>query len=333
MHLYGEVTEQYRDFARYAVDSPCFASWASRVAEDPAVLGWIGALPPVKQQPNLVFAAARWHGVEAPGPYDGLRSALLDDDGRIRETILSRSTQTNEVGRLATLAPVFARIAADSERPLALLEAGPSAGLCLYPDRYRYDYELVVEDRHARWLAGDGPTLACRVKGMFPVPQGGLDVAWRGGLDLHPLDVDDADAMAWLEMLIWPEQHERRQRLARAIEIARSDPPKIAQGDILSDLPGLVDEASTFGEVVVFHSAVVAYLEPDDRSRFNGLMTELVASDRCRWVSNEGKNVLPDVTATGPQIPDDHPTFVLALDGQVLAWTHGHGRSMTWHAH
>ena len=69
---------------------------------------WIESLPGLKRQPNLVFAAARWHGVPAPGPYDGLRDALLADDGVIRATIMARATQTNEVGRLATLLPAFA---------------------------------------------------------------------------------------------------------------------------------------------------------------------------------------------------------------------------------
>ena len=85
------------------------------------MLAWLAELPAIKQQPNLVFAAARWHGVPAPGPYAGLREALLGDDGSIRDTILTRSTQTNEVGRLATLAPAFALL---GEEPLALLEVG-----------------------------------------------------------------------------------------------------------------------------------------------------------------------------------------------------------------
>lgn len=332
MHLYGPVADQYTDFAAYAADSPCFSDWAGRVAQDSDVLDRIGELPPIKQQPNLVFAAARWHGVPAPGPYEALRDALLTDDGTIVETVLRRSTQTNEVGRLATLAPVFARIAAQTDRPLALLEAGPSAGLCLYPDRYRYRYDLVTQGREESWSPADGPTLTCRVKGAFTTPSDGLDIAWRGGLDLQPLDVRDDDAMAWLEMLVWPEQQERRERLAAAVEIARADPPHLVRGDILRDLPDLVEQAREFGEVVVFHSAVVAYLEPADRPRFADLMTGLVADGRCRWVSNEGKNVLPALSATGPDIPADHPTFVLALDGQALAWTHGHGRSMIWHA-
>ena len=59
-------------------------------------------------------------------------------------------------------------------------------------------------------------------------------------------------------------------------------------------------------------------------------MTELVAGGGCHWVSNEGANVLPEVTATGPQIPDDLASFILGVDGHVVAWTHGHGQSMTW---
>jgi hypothetical protein len=58
MELYTDVARQYADFARYADDSPCFQTWALAVADDPEVLAWIGGLPPIKQQPNLVLAAA-----------------------------------------------------------------------------------------------------------------------------------------------------------------------------------------------------------------------------------------------------------------------------------
>src|SRR5690606_34692915 len=112
--------------------SPCFEEWALGVVGDAEVLAWLGTLPPIKRQPNLVFAAARWHGAPAPAPYAGLRRVLLEREAEVRATVLSRATQTNEVGRLATLAPVLGLV----EGPLALVEVGASAGLSLFPDRY-----------------------------------------------------------------------------------------------------------------------------------------------------------------------------------------------------
>lgn len=324
MEPYAEVEESYRAFAAEATDSPTFAAWAAAVADDPEVVAWIRTLPAVKQQPNLVFAAARHHGVPAPGPYAGLRAALLDDTGPLRATILARATQTNEVGRLATLVPAFGSFAG----PLALLEVGASAGLCLYPDRWGYAWS--TDDGPV--LLGDEPRLPCRVKGAAPLPAVPPEIAWRGGIDLHPLDVTDRDDMAWLETLVWPEQDERRARLERAIEIARTDPPRVVAGDLVEELPAMVERASAYGTVVVFHSAVIVYLPPPRRLEFDALMRDLVGSGACHWVSNEGKQVLPSVTATGPPIPDGHPTFVLGIDGRMVAQTHGHGRALRWTA-
>lgn len=331
MELDGDVAGQYADFVTYAAgDSPCFEKWALGVCHDPAVLAWVGSLPPGKQQPNLVFAAARWHGVPAPGAYDGIRTALLSDDGSIRATILSRATQTNEVGRLATLTPAFALAAAG--RPLALIEVGASAGLCLYPDRWDYDWRTpsgVVSTRSSSEKS-ERRLLRCEVSGPAPFPTEPPTVTWRGGIDLNPLDVTDPDATSWLTMLVWPEHEDRRRLLESAIEVARRDPPYLIRGNLLDELPGLVDLASAHGPVVVFHSAVIAYLEDADRARFASMMTALVAAGRCHWVSNEGKRVLPNVTATGPGLAEETATFVLGIDGQAVAWTHGHGRSMTW---
>jgi hypothetical protein len=81
---------------------------------------------------------------------------------------------------------------------------------------------------------------------------------------------------------------------------------------------------------VVFHSAVAAYLPLDARARFQELMTGLVADGACHWVSNEAANVLPDVTATGPRAGREAPHFVLGLDGQMVARTHGHGNYLQW---
>ena len=319
MLLYDDVVTEYLDFATYAAgDSPCFEEWARGVAVDEEVLAWLGTLPALKRQPNLVFAAARWHGAPAPASYDALRAVLVEQEPAVRATVMARATQTNEVGRLATLVPVLGLV----EGPLSLIEVGASAGLCLFPDRYDYSWPLAG----ALWGSG-GPVLTARASGPLPVPAAHPLVAWRGGVDLNPLDVSDADATAWLENLVWPEQDERRARLRAAIEVARREPPLLRRGDLFDHVEGLVEEASPHGTPVVFHSAVIAYLEEPARRRFHDLMTSLVAQGRCRWISNEGRRVLPRVTGDR-DVPSGR--FVTALDGVPVAWSHSHGHTIEW---
>ncbi|MDQ6642133.1 MAG: DUF2332 domain-containing protein, partial [Actinomycetota bacterium] len=169
------------------------------------------------------------------------------------------------------------------------------------------------------------PTLTCTVDGEMPLPGRHPEVAWRGGVDLNPLDVTDPDAMAWLATLVWPERDDRRARLQGAIEVARADPPLIMDGDLLEELPGLLESAAAHGNPVVFHSAVIAYLDPDGRGAFATMMRGLVADGRCHWVSNEAPGVVPGID--GPRLPS---SFLLALDGAPLARAHGHGHALTW---
>ncbi len=320
-----ELQASYRAFAgEVGEDSPTFVEWAEAIAEDPEVLAWIGELPEAKQQPNLVLAAARWNGAHAPGPYAGFRDVLLRRGDAMRETVLRRSTQTNEPRRLAVLTPVLARIAEESGGPLALVEVGASAGLCLYPDRYGYDWVGVGS------LASEGPTLRCEVAGPMPLPTRPPEVAWRGGSDLHPLDVADEDTLRWLQTLVWPEQAHRRELLTRAAAITAAEPPRILEGDLLDTLDETIALAAPHGTVVVLHSAVIAYLPEPARRAFAARMAGLVEAGTVRWVSNEGDRVLPGITATARGSGRPTERFVLGLDGRAVAWTHGHGASLTW---
>lgn len=328
-----EVADDYRRFAEEAADSPCFSEWALGIADDPEALDLLESLPPLKRQPNLVFAALRWHGATAPGPYELCRKLLLGEWSGVRETIFDRSTQTNEVGRLAVLTPVFAQVAREAQGPLGLIEVGASAGLCLYPDRWGYSWTLDGSDStdspESEVTLGAHPRLQARVTGSAPLPDAIPTVVWRAGIDLNPLDVRDSDAMAWLEQLVWPEHDARRERLRQAVDMARAEPPTLVAGDLLEELPALLEEVPDGVQPVVFHSAVIAYLDAAERDCFQRLMTDLLADGRCRWVSNEGSRVLPEITATLPAGAEDEG-FVLGLDGQAVARAHGHGAWLRW---
>lgn len=334
------TAEFYADFAEHeAVDSPPYAVWARAVAEDADLLALLAVLPEAKRQPNLVFAAARWHGADPDGGPAELHRVLSRQWDTVRETVLARATQTNEAGRCATLLPQLARI----EGPIALLEVGAAAGLCLLPDRYSYEFRALGPDQpgaasgsdggSVRLDPADGPSpvvLECALTGIEP-PARLPEVVWRGGLDLNPLDVQDDDAMAWLQTLVWPGHEERAQRLAGAIGVARElvagggGPAgtgaalHLRRGDLAEDLPALVAEARAAvpeATVVVQHSAVLAYVPAEVRRRF----AEVVRREADVWLSNEGSSILP-----GMPEPPRRPAFVLARDGQAVAFTQPHG--------
>lgn len=224
-----------------------------------------------KKQPNLVFAAARYNGID-PGPFETFRSALISNWERIRGTVLARRTQTNEVGRLATLLPVFAAL----PQPLALLEVGASAGLRLYPDKYSYDYgngHLLAP------AAGPGAAvLHCAITGPVPLPTSLPQVAWRAGIDLNPLNVANDDDVRWLNTLIWPGQDARRRQFAAAISVTRSDPPLLVTGDLNETVGHLADQAPPDATLVIFHSAVLVYLTVEARKQFVSTVKELPAT-------------------------------------------------------
>jgi hypothetical protein len=230
--------------------------------------------------------------------------------------MLARRTQTNEARRCAVLLPVLAAC----RQPLALLEVGASAGLCLYPDRYAYRYS-------AGPVLGDSPlVLECRVTGDAPLPSALPDVAWRAGLDVNPLDVTDDEDVRWLESLVWPEQTERFEILRQAVTIARADPAPVVAGDLTRDLLATAAGAPEHALLVVFHSAVLSYLDDEQRSAFRRELADLAGHRPVVWVSNEGPGVMVDV----PTPPAGPVPFVLARDAAPLAYADPHGGSLDW---
>ncbi|GIG06752.1 DUF2332 domain-containing protein [Catellatospora coxensis] len=316
------LARTYHDFAvnEAAGRSPAYERLCRAVSADAEVLALLGTLPLAKRQPNLLLGAVRLLG----GPvddYPAFRGWLLEHWPAAREQMLARSTQTNEAARCALLLPVLAAL----PQPLALLEVGASAGLCLYPDRFRYRYG----DRDPIGPAG-GPLLACTVDGPTPVPDRLPHVVWRAGIDLNPLDVTDPADVRWLESLIWPEHHDRRERLTAAAAIAAADPPLLVRGDLNEALPRLAEQAPAAATLVVFHTAVLAYLDAAGVDRFTGQLTELTRRrPGTVWLSNEAPRVVPQVADRLPR-PAPPGRFVLAVDGRPVAFTMPHGQGVDW---
>ena len=168
----------------------------------------------------------------------------------------------------------------------------------------------------------------------MPLPAEIPRVVWRAGIDLNPLDVRNPDDVAWLEALVWPEQEFRLERLRQAIAIARERPPLLVAGDLNEQLVALAGRAPADAALVVFHSAVMAYLDAGGRSRFRRTMADLAAERGCHWLSNEGHTVLAqaDGSTVVPEMDDARlrGRFLLLQDGQPAAITGPHGQSLEW---
>ncbi|HET8641078.1 MAG TPA: DUF2332 domain-containing protein [Pseudonocardiaceae bacterium] len=303
-------------FAQFAVReahgvSPAYERLAGAVSRDEEILALLAGVPPAKRQPNLLFAVVRWLGgpVEDPAAF---HEYVLANWPAIEAQLRVRATQTNEPGRCAVLLPVLAAL----RQPLALLEVGASAGLCLYPDRYAF--------RYGDHLVGSGePVLECATTGV-PPPARVPRVRWRAGLDLNPLDAADPADLAWLEALIWPEHAHRRSRLRVAAAVAAAEPPLLVRGDLAEDLPALAARAPAGATLVVFHTSVLYQVPPPKRRAF----VEVVRRLPGHWIANEAPGVLPYDAL--PEPPGAALHNVLALDGVPLAWTRSHGQAISW---
>lgn len=295
--------------------SAIYEAWAPQIARNPEALRLLNSLPSGKRQPNLVFAASRWCGMPADSGLD-ISGFLASRWDQIRPVILERSTQTNEAARCATLSPAVSTIAG----PIALIEVGASAGLCLLLDKYSYRYRSTTGTAMVDPPSGISTVvLECEVDEWPTVTH--PEIVWRAGIDLNPIDVASPDNVAWLETLVWPEHAERQERLRAALEIAAADPPRIVAGDAVDDLKSLASDAPPDATLVVFHSAVLSYLSRENRHRFAATVGQLDAV----WISNEGSGVLPlldrQVTASSER------DFIVGLNGIAVGLAGPHGQS------
>lgn len=180
----------------------------------------------------------------------------------LRRFVATKGVQTNEVQRSWLLLPCFLEIARKTGvETFDLLEFGSSAGLNLVWDRHRYRYEQGVwgSERAPLELGGEERRpVPARLLALRP------RVRQRRGIDLSPLDVTRPGDTLLLKSFAWADQTERLERLDRAVEALRQDPPELEQGDVVERLPSLLAERLPGALTVVYQTAVRGYIDRED---------------------------------------------------------------------
>jgi hypothetical protein len=320
------IQRRYREFAETECRgySDLYYRLALSVSEDGEVAAFIAGME--ETQPNLFLASIQLLTGAARMPASGaeLRAFVKRRGDEVRAVMRTRRTQTNEVGRCAVLLPAL------PPGPLALVEVGASAGLCLLFERYAYEFGST----HLG-AASSAVRLRCAATGPVPLPPCVPRIVWRRGLDLRPIDVHDGDAVRWLLACVWPEHHERRRRLEGAVAAARADPPVVRDGDLVDDLPALLAEAPDDAQLVVFHSAVLSYVSRERRQAFADALADASKRRDIIWLANEAAGVVPELPAVAPS---GALRFLVArtrfVNGQrrseLLALAHPHGAELAW---
>jgi hypothetical protein len=182
--------------------SKLYAALARSLADDPVVAGIVGQQQPLWEAPLRLFGGV--HYLELSGvvqhPWPKLRGVLEANRDWLARFVAEHPVQTNEVQRSWGLLPGFLTVADD--RPLDLIELGPSAGLNLFWDRYRYRY------RDRTWGAEDAPLeLSGEAEGgpppeLFAVQ---VNVRRRTGVERRPVDVTTDHGARLLEAFVWAD--------------------------------------------------------------------------------------------------------------------------------
>lgn len=310
-------------FARFARDeapgrSGLYGAWAQSIAEDRGLAEALVAVPANRRQPPLIFAVMRLLGA----PEDDLgawRDWVRQHGKAVGAECARRSVQTNEPLRCAALLPALSLIAG----PIALLEVGASAGLCLFPDRYSYRYrgpEGAVRELDPH---GGVSTVVLDATLTGDAPLRLPEIVWRAGVDLNPLDPREPDTRAWLSTLVWPGESGRRERVDAALDIAAADPPLLVRGDGADALPELAARAPADATLVVTTPGVLPHVPAAHRSA-------VIAAARAagRWITIDPLGLHEGLRGVADPWPGG---FALALDGRVLAAVDPLGASVAWH--
>ncbi len=325
--------------------SPLYEHLAVCIAQDSDLLRLAAHSQRSQPPPNMIFAVVQYllaqdedaalrdfYAQFCPTPrpvaesFPVFRAYCLENMDRLIPLIETRRTQTNAIGRSQFLTLAFQEAAFGQQsrangKPLTVVEVGCSAGLNLNWNRFGYDFgewgQLGVAaspvQLATQWRGEKRPTYRAEL------PQ----VAAAIGIDVNPLDMRDPADAQWLEALIWPEHHGRRDQLRNAIAVSQQYPLTLQRGDMFDLLPAAVQAASAETQLVIFGSFVLYQLSGEMRQQLDLLLDRLARERELCWISAEW-------------IQSDSPDLTLTRwhngrrETQLLANVEPHGRWIEW---
>jgi hypothetical protein len=248
--------------------SPLYTELLRRYAEDPVAAEIVGP-DPAWDAPLRLLGGLHYLVLGGEADWD---NPLERHREFLTEFVATQGVQTNEVQRSWVLLPLLLRVAQRTgAAEFDLVELGPSAGLNLVWDRYRYRYEA------GEWGPEDG-LLRFDGEERRPVPRDLLElkpaVRARIGIDRAPIDVRSEAGARLLRSFVWAGQDERLRRLDQAIEAVRADPPELVRGDYVEELPAVLAGLRAGGLTVVFQTASFGYIGDEGRARVRSVLEE-----------------------------------------------------------
>jgi len=224
--------------------------------------------------------------------------------GDLTRLLRDGSTQTNEIRRCVALRVGLAHVQRRWPGPLALAEAGASAGLNLLFDRYRY--HLGGGAPSPGTAAASQVVVSCEIRGGAPtgnVLGATPEITSRLGIDAQPVSLTDPSARAWLEAFIWPEQTGDLATLRAAIDVARSAPAlTVVRGDATTDTARLLSGLPGSEPVVVFTASLLSYLTPGGRAALADQLRLAARRRPVAWVFAEAPGLAAAMNLDAPAL-------------------------------
>ena len=348
------------DFADYC---PIYEQLARSIAANTQLLEFVltSASPNTRRGriPVLFFAAthdrilanpyseiaAMYRGDSTGNPFPPFMDLVDKEREAIITNMRTRSVQTNEAGRSSILSLAFGRARNSVVAPTALFEIGPSAGLNLFFDLFRIDFM-----REDTLLACAGPQeagvrLTCDVRGpnLPPFPADQFTPISRSGIDPNPIDVRSEEERRWLQACVcWPGIADRPQRLAAALEVARTSPPHLISGDAVTDLGQALTQIPTSEHLILFATWALAYINAEGRQKVLATIDKLGTTRDLDFITFEEPRFTSWVEPADAEVFETYlgegtPTQLSLRSWRnglctttALAIAHPHGRWIHW---